>query len=76
MKRFLEKLVEGILTISGSLTSITILLIIIFLFKEGVGLFNSQEVEEGYVLSVNRSNPVSSRSPAEVKNIFDEEITN
>ena len=76
MKRFLEKLVEGILMISGSLTSITILLIIIFLFKEGIGLFNSPEVEKGYVLSVNRSNPLHSLSPLEVKNIFDEEITN
>jgi len=76
MKRFLEKLVEGALMISGSLTSITILLIIIFLFKEGIGLFNSPEVEKGYVLSVNRSNPVNSLSPLEVKDIFDEEITN
>ena len=76
MKRFLEKLVEGILMISGSLTSITILLIIIFLFKEGIGLFNSPEVEKGYVLSVNQSNPVNSLSPLQVKDIFDAEITN
>ena len=76
MKRFLEKLVEGILMISGSLTSIAILLIIIFLFKEGIGLFNSPEVEEGYVLSVNKSNPLSSLAPQQVKHIFDEEITN
>ena len=76
MKRFLEKLVEGILMISGSLTSIAILLIIIFLFKEGIGLFSSPEVEKGYVLSVNQANPVNSLSPLEVKDIFDEEITN
>ena len=62
--------------ISGSLTSIVILLIIIFLFKEGIGLFNSPEVEAGYVLSVNQANPVNSLSPSEVKNIFDAEITN
>ncbi len=76
MKRFLEKLVEGILMISGSLTSIAILLIIIFLFKEGIGLFSSPEVEKGYVLSVNQANPVKSLSPLEVKDIFDQEITN
>jgi len=76
MKRFLEKLVEGILMISGSLTSITILLIIVFLFKEGAGLFNTPEVEKGYVLSVNQSNPVNSLSPFQVKHIFDVEITN
>ncbi|MDR1730111.1 MAG: phosphate ABC transporter permease subunit PstC [Prevotellaceae bacterium] len=76
MKRFLEKLVEGILMISGSLTSVAILLIIIFLFKEGIGLFNSPEVEKGYVLSVSQANPVNSLSPLEVKDIFDGEITN
>ena len=62
--------------ISGSLTSIAILLIIIFLFKEGIGLFSSPEVEKGYVLSVNQANPVKSLSPLEVKDIFDQEITN
>ncbi len=76
MRRFLEKLVEGILMISGSLTSVAILLIIIFLFKEGIGLFGSPEVEKGYVLSVNQVNPVNSLSPLEVKDIFDAEITN
>ncbi len=76
MKRFFEKLVEWILIISGSLTSVAILLIIIFLFKEGIGLFNSPEVEKGYILSVNQTNPVNSLSPLEVKDIFDEKITN
>ncbi len=76
MKRFFEKLVEWILMISGSLTSVAILLIIIFLFKEGIGLFNSPEVEKGYILSVNQTNPVNSLSPLEVKDIFDEKITN
>ncbi len=76
MKRFLEKLIEGILMISGSLTSITILLIIVFLFKEGVGLFNNPTVEKGYVLSVNESNPLNSLSPLQVKDIFDAKITN
>ena len=76
MKRFLERLIEGLLTLSGSLTSITILLIVIFLFKEGVGLFNSPTIEKGYVLSVNQSNSVDQLSPIQVKEIFDSEITN
>ena len=76
MKRFLEKLVESALLISGSITSITILLIIIFLFKEASGLFNSPVVEEGYVLAFNKANPVKKLSSYQIKEIFDGKITN
>lgn len=76
MKRFIEKLVEGALLISGSITSITILLIIIFLFKEATGLFNSPVIEEGYVLAFNKSNPVKKLNAYQIKQIFDGEITN
>ncbi|NDP19490.1 MAG: phosphate ABC transporter permease subunit PstC [Paludibacter sp.] len=76
MKRFFEKLVEGTLLISGSITSITILLIILFLFKEASGLFNAPVIEEGYVLAMNKSNPVKKLDAYQIKQIFDAEITN
>jgi len=76
VKRFLEKLVEGALLISGSVTSITILLIVIFLFKEAAGLFNSPVIEDGYVLAMNKSNPVKKLNSYQIKQIFDSEITN
>jgi phosphate ABC transporter, permease protein pstC len=76
VKRFIEYLVEGALKISGSITSITILLIIIFLFKEGSGLFKNPVVEEGYVLTVNRDNPVEHITSFQIKEIYDENITN
>ena len=76
MKRFLEKLVEGALLISGSVTSITILLIVLFLFKEASGLFNSPVIEEGYVLGLNKENPVKHLSSYQIKEIFDAKITN
>lgn len=76
MKRFFEKLVEGALLISGSVTSITILLIVVFLFKEASGLFKSPVIEEGYVLALNKTNPVKKLSSYEIKQIFDGEITN
>ena len=50
MKRFWEKVVEGILACSGFVTSLTIVLIVLFLFSEALGLFSSKVVEEGYVL--------------------------
>ena len=76
VKRFIEKLVEGALLISGSITSITILLIVIFLFKEASGLFNSPVIEEGYVLAFNKANPVKKLSSYQIKEIFDGVITN
>ena len=76
MKRFWEKIVEGILTCSGFITSITILLIVVFLFTEAFGLFSNKVIEEGYVLAVNKENPVKALNAEQIKNVFDEEITN
>lgn len=76
MKRFFEKLVEGALLISGSVTSITILLIIIFLFKEAAGLFNSPMIEDGYELALNKTNPVKKLNSYQIKEIFDGKISN
>ena len=76
LRLFTERTVKILLTFSGSITSLAILLIIIFLFIEGLGLFNSSSVEKGYSLCVNASNPVSRLTPYQIKHIFDEEITN
>lgn len=76
MRKFFEKIVEGGLLISGSVSSFAILLIIFFLFKQATGLFNSPAVEEGYVLAVNKDNPIEEISPENTKRIFDSEITN
>ena len=64
MKKIFEKIVEGMLTCSGFVTSITILLIVLFLFTEAFGLFSSKVIEEGYVLALNKDNKVSQLSPA------------
>ena len=68
-------MVEVMLTLSGGITSLAILLIIVFLFKEGFGLFNSPTVENGYVLCVNTKNTVDKLNPHQIKQIFDSEIT-
>lgn len=54
----------------------TILLIVFFLFKEGIGLFGSPAVEQGYVVTVNRENTVRNISPVQLKDVFDSKITN
>ena len=76
MKRFLEKAVRWLLTASGFVTSLVILLIIGFLFTEGAGLFREPVIEEGYVLALNKDNPVRELDAAEIKAVFDEDVTN
>ena len=75
-KRLPERVIEGLLTISGGITSFTILLIVIFLFKEGSGLFQSPDIEKGYVLAVNAGNPVEHLDTKQIKEIFDYEFSN
>lgn len=76
LRRILERTVESILTVSGAVTTVTILLIVVFLFREGLGLFKSPAVEKGYALCVNASNPVASLDPVEIKQVFDYQIEN
>lgn len=62
--KVLETITEKLLMASGYITSITIILMVVFLFREGAGLFNTPDIEEGYVLAVNRENPVQKLSRA------------
>ena len=75
-RRVVELIAEKVLMVSGGVTSVTIILIVFFLFKEGVGLFGSPAVEQGYVVAVNDQNTVRSLTPVQLKEIFDQEVTN
>ncbi|MCL2041477.1 MAG: phosphate ABC transporter permease subunit PstC [Bacteroidales bacterium] len=76
LRKLYERLTEGTLFLCGNITGIAILLIVLFLFREGIGFFGRNSVEEGYVLALNRKNPVNKLSSREIKDIFDAEITN
>ncbi|MEO8795122.1 MAG: phosphate ABC transporter permease subunit PstC [Daejeonella sp.] len=76
IKQIPEKIIEFLMRISALVTSVTILLIVFFLFKEGAGIFNSSSVEKGYVITVNKSNPVDELTSAQVKDIYDQKIVN
>ncbi len=76
MRKFLENVVTGVITCSGFLTSLVILLIVVFLFSEGFGLFSQKTIEDGYELVVNKDNPVSELDAKQIKSIFDEDIIN
>lgn len=74
MKKFLEKVITGIITCSGFLTSVVILLIVVFLFSEGFGLFSQKTIESGYTLVVNKANPVDELDAKQIKAVFDEDV--
>ncbi len=76
IKKFTTKLIEGLLFLCGTISSLVVLLIICFLFKEGIGLFQTQPIEEGYIVAVNKNNIVNTLSPAQFKEIFDQNISN
>ena len=76
MRKIGEKIVEGLLKFCGSISIFVILLITVFLFKEGMGLFSSPKIESGYVLCLHPSNPVYKLTSFQIKEIFDWEITN
>ncbi len=79
MKRFkkqLEKFIEGVLFASSTVTVITVLFIILFLFKEGLGIFNSSPIEQHYCIFVNSINPVRNIKSSQVRDIFNGKTTN
>jgi len=76
IKRFWEHFIEGILMISGTVTSFAVLLIVVFLFREGLSLFNTSPLEHHNTIVLNSKNPVDHLSALEIKNIFDGNIEN
>ncbi|GHT74578.1 phosphate transport system permease protein [Bacteroidia bacterium] len=76
MRKIFERIIETILTMSGAVTTIVILLIVIFLFKEGFGLFRSSDIEKGYSLCIHADNSAERLTPEQIKQIFDYEVEN
>ncbi len=74
-KKFSERFIEGLLMLSSSITTLTVILIVVFLFKEGLGVFEQKPVENGYIIAVNKANPLNEISSAQIKNIYDQKIT-
>lgn len=75
-KRIFERLIEGVLLSSSLVTSLTVVLITVFLFVEGAGLFFSKPLEEGYMIALNKNNPVKELTSAQINEIFNQDVTN
>lgn len=76
LKQIKEKIIESILMLSSVTTSITVILIVFFLFIEGAGVFSRKPIDDGFLLAVEATNPVKKLSPAQVKDVYDQKITN
>lgn len=71
-----EKIIEVLLFSSSTISSVTVFLIILFLFKEGTAVFNKSTLKDGSQLIVNSSNTVHEFKPGELRSIFQKQITN
>ncbi len=76
VRKPLEKIVHGVLFSSSTITSIAVIFIIIFLFREGIGLFSSKPIEPGTFLAVNAGNPVKRLTAEQIDMIFNQDVTN
>ncbi|MDR3706112.1 MAG: phosphate ABC transporter permease subunit PstC [Paludibacteraceae bacterium] len=76
MRKTTEKIVEGVLFSSSTVTTVAVLFIIFFLFKSGIGLFQDSPVEKNYAIALNANNPVKNLSAKQIKDIFNGDITN
>lgn len=76
IKRGVEKLIESSFFISSFATTIAVLLIVVFIFGEGIKLFNQKPMEEGMSLVLSQKNPVKNISTTDICKIFDGDITN
>lgn len=75
MKKLIENLIQGLFFLSSTVSTLAVLLIVFFLFSEGLTLFQQNPLGEGNVLALHRTNTVKSLSSEEIKNIFDRKIT-
>lgn len=76
IKRLKEKFIESLIYTSGTFTTLAVLFIVFFLFKEGSGIFSKTALEEGYGLAVNSANSVARLSPEQIKSIIEGEVHN
>lgn len=76
MKKIKEKLAYSFFMLNGGITGLIILFIIFFLFSEGIGLFQSKNIENGYALYLNSKNKIEQLNSEDIKDIFDGKIKN
>jgi phosphate transport system permease protein len=69
-------LAEAAIKTSGWVTSFIVLLMVFYLFREGVGLFTAKPVTEDYVIAVHSANPITKLEPKQLQLIHEKKIKN
>jgi phosphate transport system permease protein len=76
LRKLKEKLVEGLLMSSSTVTSIAVILIIVYLIREGIGLFSEKPIDSNFFIAVNKTNPLDNLTSKQIKDIFNQDVTN
>jgi len=76
MKKPGEMLLELLIRILGWSSSLIVILIVLFLFREGLGLFSASVLTERHVLIVNPDNPIREWDANKIHKVTREEVTN
>jgi phosphate transport system permease protein len=76
LRKIIEKFVEGVLFTSSTVTTVTVLFIVFFLFKSGMGLFSEKPIEKKHEIAINKNNIVQTLSSKQIKDIFNGDIKN
>ncbi len=74
LKNSIEFIFEWIIKGCGYISAFVVLLIVFFLFKEGISFIDSSPVEKHYSLFTGKSNPVQELTSVQIKDIFDQKI--
>ncbi len=76
IKKIPGKIIELVLFASSTVTTVAVLFIIIFLFREGIGFFGDTTIEKNHIIAINADNPVDQLSSKDIMAIFNQDITN
>ncbi len=76
-KPYGEIVIETLIKASGAVSTVAVLLIVYYLFSEGLGLFSKPEIEDGYSAVVHSAVPTDNLKMSDLRNIFNEKtVTN
>ena len=76
MRRFKEQLIRGILFICSTTSTLAVLLIVIFLFREGMSLFTKKAVTEETCILIRPDAQVKQLKTAQLRALFQGHTTN
>jgi len=69
-KSYGEFVIESLVKASGTVSTIVVLLIVYYLFSEGVGLFSKPEIEDGYRVVASEEVPVDKINTDDLRQIY------